>query len=92
MNCVLRCICEDDSEVYIVANKISEFEIETEHGSMDNDPIVEEVVIYGNSSFTYRCTAIEIFQYGVNVGEMDFSSNESWRKSEVFKVLMGCFK
>ena len=37
------------------------------------------------------CETIEIFYNGISVGEMNFNSNESWRKSEVVKVLMRCF-
>jgi len=96
MNCVLRCVCEDDSEVYIAAKRISEFEIITEEGSKDNDPIVEAVVInpFINpfSGYEYYCETIEIFYNGISVGEMNFNSNEVWRKSEVLKMLMECFK
>lgn len=92
MNYILRCVDSDDYEFYILANGISDFRIITEERSDDSDPIVEAVVINPFSGYEYYCETIEIFRNGISVGEMDFDSNESWRKSEVLKMLMECFK
>ena len=96
MNCVLRCVDEDDCEFYVLSKAISDFTIIIDEGDYDNDPVVEKVVINpfsGHGYYSgYYCKAIELFRNGISVGEMDFDSNESWRKSEVLKMLMECFK
>lgn len=91
MNYILRCVDNDECEFYILAKGISDFRIVTDDSSNDNDPIVEAVRINPFSGFEYYCETIEIFYNGISVGEMNFNSNEVWRKSEVVKVLMRCF-